>query len=681
MTGTVVADFNSDGYADLATFAAPDVNIHFGTGHGTFQAPVIYTVGPGSVLARSDLNEDGHVDLLVSGDGLTVLENRGDGTFTISLSDPTLSYAELGDVDGDGDLDVLAGDFRGHLRVRMNEGRGALGAAIDSGSPTLVVGRTAVGDVDGDGKADIVYSGVNSQILLGRGNGTFAPSQNAAPLGDVFPMLADVNGDGSLDIVIRSKGAAGLPSQVRILANDGRGTFKQQAQFAVPDGDTPALAADVNCDDRLDLVFSGAGPVSVLINLGDGTFGNAENYPGRPPLTIGDLNADGKPDLVTGWPGPPPAEATAFSNVLPNLGDGTFLAPGAFRFPIASPSNGPVFTGAMASGDLNGDGKLDFAVVNYYGASPVTNISSSLIAVLLNGGTTGFGLAAKDYSLAMPSSNYELAAGDLNGDGQPDLALLNGATTVPRIEVYLSRGAGVFANPLLTPIRTPFVLTQIAAGDLDGDGNVDLVTAGVGVNIWFNRGDATFSEPVHYDSPLPSTITLRDLDGDGALDIVVTTGVGRNDARTLRNLGNRTFTPFIGFPSADQTNAVAIEDVDGDGKADLVTAGRAEVRVLRDFNNGSFAIDESYAAGANARLAVAVRDFDGDGKVDLAIAQPGLIELLRNLGDGTFDHAVSYAAPGSVGLMSATDFDGDTREDIVTFGGQVALLRNNGCLP
>ena len=681
MTGSVTADFDGDGYLDLATLAAPDVNIHFGTGHGTFQRLVSYTVGPGSVLALANLNGDRHPDLVVSGNGLTLLENRGDGTFTISLDDPTLSYVQLDDVDGDGDLDIVAGDFRGNLVVRLNDGRGEFGAAMTPGAPALEVGTTAVGDVNGDGKSDIVYgSGSALRILLGHGDGTFGESPHAPPIGHATVILADVDGDGSLDIVAKSI----LSRDVHVLVNDGRGVFKERTQFLVPAGSglplasqALALAADVNCDDKPDLFFVGSIPyrddvVSVFINRGDGTFGDAENYAGQLPVATGDFNGDGRPDLVTGW--------FAFSSVLPNLGDGTFLAPGAFRFPPLTDGT-PAATIAMTSGDLNGDGTLDFAVVNRY------SDYASRIAVLLGDRTTGFKLAAKDYPLLVPSSEYKLASGDMDGDGRPDLALLNGANTVPMIEVYLSRGSGVFSDPIDTPAGSLFGVTVFAAGDLDNDGAVDLVTeaplvavAVPGVNVWINQGHGTFAQPVHYDTPVPSSLTVRDLNGDGALDIVVTTNVGESDGRTLLNKGNGTFSPLVGYPSANGSNAVAIEDVDRDGKADLVTAGDTAVRVLRGFSNGTFANDASYTVTVGTKTAVVARDFDGDGTVDLAIGQEGLISLFRNRGDGTFTDALTFAAPGSFGRMSAIRFDEDEREDIVTFGSVVTLLHNNGCL-
>lgn len=220
-------------------------------------------------------------------------------------------------------------------------------------------GSVVLADVNGDGNLDVVESGSDAtSVLLGNGDGTFQPSI-ATPMTIGLFALGDVNGDGMLDIA--STYYPDNTGPVYVALGNGDGTF--QAQSAVATGfDHPyaTAAADVNGDGSLDLVvantgqYAGGNTVSILLGNGDGTFQQRTDYgTGVSPfdVAVADLNGDGKLDLATAN-----ADSNSASVLLGN-GDGTFQAQATYAtgsYPFA-----------ISVGDLDGNGIPDLAMTNY----------------------------------------------------------------------------------------------------------------------------------------------------------------------------------------------------------------------------------------------------------------------------------------------------------------------------
>jgi hypothetical protein len=240
----------------------------------------------------------------------------------------------------------------------------------------------AVGDFNGDGNLDIV-AGSNSggpavgntgvvSVFLGKGDGTFAPAVNY-PTGIVAASIAvaDLNGDGRLDLAVANENS----DNVSVLLGRGDGTFQASVNYPAGPGPADIASGDFNGDGKLDLVVANAGSsfgttVSVLIGNGDGTFQAPVSYPaGDEPFSVavGDFNTDGKLDLIVADSG---ASSGNTVNLLLGNGDGTFQT--------AVPYTVGVGAVAVAVADLNSDGLLDVAVAN---------ISSDNVSVLLNAGT------------------------------------------------------------------------------------------------------------------------------------------------------------------------------------------------------------------------------------------------------------------------------------------------------
>jgi len=318
----------------------------------------------------------------------------------------------------------------------------------------------ALGDLNGDGNPDLVsanYSN-NLSVFLGVGDGTFGAATNVS-VGKVPNSVAigDLDRDGHLDIVATNLGFAG-DSNVSVLLGVGNGTFGTATNFSVGNAPHSVAIGDLNGDGNFDLAVANLGDnnVAVLLGTGDGTFGTPTNFPvGDYPhsVAIGDLNGDGNLDLAT---------ANIVSNnvsVLIGTGDGTFGT--ATHFPVGDAPH------SVAIGDLNGDRNLDLVVANF---------GDNNVAVLIGTGVGTFGTAT--YFSTGFSSAYFVALGDLSGDGNLDLAV---ASENASISVLLGTGVGTFGTATYFGFAVGDLPSSIAISDLNGDGKLDMAVGKGGV--------------------------------------------------------------------------------------------------------------------------------------------------------------------------------------------------------
>jgi len=315
-----IADLNGDHIADLGTanFISNDASVLHGNGNGTFGTATNVGVGafnPDS-LAVADLNGDALPDLVTANsitDNVSVLLQRADGSFapaaTFGVIGQSPRSVAVADVNGDHIPDLItANDFTNDVSVLLGDGTGSFGI------PTLFpVGAApvsvAVGDVNGDGAPDLAVANAldnTVSILLGNGHGAFT-SGGILLVGASGPssvQLADFNGDGHPDLVTANFSSA----NVSVLLGNGDGTFGPAATFGLQGGYGPSSIAvgDVNADGKPDLVTADktSSGVSVLVGNGDGTFATAQNFGlngGSAPesVAIADINGDGRPDLAT----------------------------------------------------------------------------------------------------------------------------------------------------------------------------------------------------------------------------------------------------------------------------------------------------------------------------------------------------------------------------------------------
>jgi hypothetical protein len=374
----------------------------------SFAPPVGYPAPGASAATAGDFDGDGRVDVVtangVAGShGVSILLTNSDGSLQaahnfVTNTDPTAVVA--GDFNGDGHLDVAAGDKATNtLSILLGNGDGTLQAATTIGLTGAPISICA-SDLNGDGKSDLVLvlqTGLTylDAILLSNGDGTFSQSTFSGPYGVV---VADFNGDAKPDLCVYG---LGVGPDAAIKFGNGDGTFTDApAPFTlgVPFEANLALAGDFNGDGKMDLygefvsgAVTRAGFVFstyTALGNGDGTFnvmstGVTNSGVGGENLLVGDFNRDGKLDVAGVFPGPAAKRLTRTPvntvRVIYGRGDGTFIiGAGNMRFEFPAGDSTAIFTGApLVSSDFDGNGAPDFAWASGSGINVIRNANGN----------------------------------------------------------------------------------------------------------------------------------------------------------------------------------------------------------------------------------------------------------------------------------------------------------------
>jgi hypothetical protein len=684
-----VADLNGDGKPDLAVAnacASSDcssgaVSVLLGNGDGSFQGAVTYGSGGHDAfsVAVADVNADGRPDLLVSNycadtncltDGsVGVLLGKGNGSFRTAMTFGSgamhSASVAVGDVDGDGKPDILVANYcadsnctTGSIGVLLGNGNGTFRTAVTYGTGGQQPGSVALADVNNDGSPDLLVANAicspsgcatgSVGVLLGNRDGTFQPAltHDSGGFGATSVAVADVNGDGKADVMVANTCVTAGPfncvnGSVGVLLGNGDGTFQDTMSYnSAGTGASSVAVKDLNGDGTLDVMVANAcgdngnygcmiGSVGVLLGNGSGIFRAAVNYTtgGFEPdsVAVGDLNHDGKPDLVVANQCDNFDNCNGVVGVRLGNGDGTFQ-------PVRTFGSGGFEAQSVAVADVNHDGKPDLVVANVCADSNCTN--GGALGVLLGNGDGNFEAAVTYSSGGLDAESVAVA--DVNGDEKPDLVVANGDGSV---SILLGNGDGSFGQAT-TYAAGGARASSVSVGDVNGDGKPDLVVANYcassdctngSVGVLLGNGDGTFQAAVNYDSGglFTGALGLADLNRDGKLDLVV--------ANEYAN-------------SAGTNGSVGVLLGNGDGT----------------FQTASSTSTPTPLQGIRS---LALANFDSDGKLDLALGAGNF--LLFGHGDGTFRTPIVLGAGGPG--IAVGDFNNDRRPDVAV-GGLTVLI-------
>ncbi len=735
----VTGDFNKDGKADVAVLQEDGtLNILLNTGNGALAAPVAYSNPNGSSSEvfqafAVDVNNDGYTDIVAfdAGQNAILVYLNKSGVFStptaISMAGASVSSIALGDVNGDGKLDVvtIAADIVSNtlttVTVQSYLGNGDGTFATPTAALTQSVSVAAfvqlptnlgitLGDLNKDGKLDIAaafmeQTGQSSgqivaSVALGNGDGSFgalnvnnpvAVSLTAFPFFIIYTagaQIVDLNKDGNPDLAIDIN-SLGNPSSLMVALGDGTGGFTSIAE-------TPGVAfseqisyVDVNGDGIPDLVQS-SDMLSIWTGNGDGTFTlpvNGSNYVedgnGSQTLALADFNGDGNLDIAQ--------LGGDYKQLSVYSGNGKGFFNGAPMLSSTTDSSpAPGYLGLDDVADVQGKGYS--SALFYDGGDVVT---------ALGDGKGNFTYVVGLSSTVVPTLQYiQPVQADFNGDGKQDLLIAN---TDGSMTVALSNGDGTFQTP--ASVGLPTLNCQInyaATGDVNGDGKTDIVVAYVGdaacggsgsyssgYFVALGNGDGTFKTPAFtsYGAELYA-VTLADMNLDGNLDLLLDDApfqVGGTFAvDLLPGNGDGTFGAGATVNSDYMVSQVIAGDYNSDGKPDLILLAEGEqtdtdyyttagVLLLPGNGDGTFGAPTQLATG-NFFWNGSLTDVNNDGIPDLVLAlwgtvgQPntyyGLSTLLGK-GGGAFSNPVNTLESFDSNTVLQGNFYNDNAPDFI----------------
>ena len=643
-----------------------------------------------------DIDGDGLLDAFISGNSIDLFNRNSFLYLQNSLGNysaiPTpFKYtnvsSEFGDVDGDGDLDlIISGSTKNGTYVSklyLNDGNGNYNTTLPLPVPTTFKGQFKFADVDGDGDLDLFFIGFDAgnnaqtKLCINDGNGNFTVSNfvsfQKAHSGSIA--FADLDGDGDLDLFYTGKQYSNRYAYLYLNDGNGNYTIEISSSFVGVTNSTLAFE-DIDGDSDLDLIYTGLPDglapdfiTKLYINDGNGVFTENSTAPilvnEHTSFHFEDINGDNVKELIFINNR---KEDGANNEIYVNDGTGNFTLSTSFYLKANLHT--------ITFSDLDGDNDLD-----------ITDAKTATFYI--NDGNGNF-------SESKNLSEGTIALGDIDGDNDLDL-LVTGLNTsyfytglTPTLidksivtKIYLNDGNGFYTEATGSPIEA---VTQSKAKffDVNGDGNLDLFIIGLTANntkiaqLYLNDGNGDFTLSTSTFNGVIGDFDYGDYDGDGDVDIVI---VGSNNAAAktvtmYANDGNGNFSNQGSLNLlALETGTIRFADVDNNNTLDLFISGYESATsqlglIYLNDGNGSFTqstgdtLSDAYLGGAE------FADIDGDDDIDLIVSgkNTGTV-LYKNDGNGVFTIFNNTSLKSAYkGALAFGDMDKDGDVDLFISG-------------
>jgi len=755
--GVVAGDLNGDGNPDIiavgtsgTTTLTSAITVLLGNADGTFTVGQSYTLGAGvsDSAVIDDFNGDGKLDVVVGVNAplgaapsgvLTFLPGNGDGTFGTPQTLPVTPGVEnlvSGDFNGDGKKDVASG----YGAIFLGNGSGGFqqtSTPFFTTSQLGLVGGTylqvAAGDFNKDGKLDLAASEGNLIfIAMGNGDGTFTSGNTYAGIGNHGYITAtDLDGDGNLDLYSGDAHAGVFAGddftayEGYALMGRGDGTFVAAPQFNLASFNAlenmngqknlgfVAQGAAANFSEPLFTTYYGNGDgtftaAGTPLNASTFTFNNTQYNAGVPAYLVADLNGDGIADLYSSVKG-----STTSGNQGPDgfmtalgTGNGSFATPTFTPLPTLVSGVGQIYPLPLSAdqllGTTNQNGKFEvvYDYVIQYSANN-QNITNEGYATQVSNGDGTFAAPAVTvlYSGTNPpgySTPAILSVADLNGDKIPDLITYTPGTlgtsgtpsTPATLQVMLGNANGTFGTAVNLPVisnpgsssTNTGTLYSFAIGDLNGDGIPDVVAEGGSapypLGVALGKGDGSFNvlPPITLaNADGGEQIAIGDFNGDGKADLATAGGtngifVGNGDGtfQSLPGSTSGTVLPLLATEVVTGQGPLAAYDLNGSGKIDLVAGNTffLQTAAVTPPNTSATALTASASAvstGQSVTLTATVTASSGSGTPTGTVM---FLDGTASLGTGTLNAsgvATFSTTSLAVGVQSLTaTYGGDT---------------------